>query len=63
MVGGTVLDVTRMVGLSKTILTVFYHNHAAYNFYTHKMEYTIDEISPSNCGETTDYEILSKRVK
>jgi ribosomal protein S18 acetylase RimI-like enzyme len=44
------------------ILTVFKKNLSAMDFYLNKMKYTIDESSPSNFEEDTDYEILSKRV-
>lgn len=60
----TILElVARQAGLHKTMLTVFKSNNAAWNFYTKKLKYTVDDISPSNYGEQVDYEILSKRVR
>lgn len=60
----TILElVARQVGLTKTMLTVFKQNEQAWKFYTEKLKYKVDEISPSNYGEDVDYEILSKRVR
>lgn len=60
----TILElVARQVGLNKTMLTVFKDNTAAWNFYTTKLKYKVDETSPSLYGEEVDYEILSKRVR
>lgn len=54
--------VARNSQMKKSMLTVFKNNEAAITFYTHKMKYIVDEISPSMYGEDADYEILSKRV-
>lgn len=54
--------VARKAQMKKSMLTVFKHNEAAITFYTLKMKYKVDEISPSLHGEDTDYEILSKQV-
>jgi GNAT superfamily N-acetyltransferase len=54
--------VARRAQMSKTMLTVFKSNKAAIQFYTLKMKYKVDEISPSMHGQIADYEILSKRV-
>jgi ribosomal protein S18 acetylase RimI-like enzyme len=55
--------VARQAGLNKTMLTVFKDNTAAWNFYTKKLTYKVDDTSPSLYGEEVDYEILSKRVR
>ena len=47
--------------MKKVMLTVFHANTAAYQFYTQRMKYTIDPISPSQHGNSADYEILSKQ--
>lgn len=47
--------------MKKVMLTVFTANTAAYKFYTSRMNYAIDPISPSQHGEEADYEILSKK--
>ena len=44
------------------MLTVFRENTSALTFYTSKMKYSVDESSPSACGEDEPYEILSKFV-
>jgi GNAT superfamily N-acetyltransferase len=56
--------VARRARMKKAMLTVFKSNKAAIQFYTVKMKYKVDEISPSmyDCGQDADYEILSKRV-
>lgn len=60
----TILELmARQAGLNKTMLTVFKDNTAAWNFYTKKLKYKVDETSPSLYGEEVDYEILSKRVR
>lgn len=60
----TILElVARQAGLTKTMLTVFKANKAAWNFYTKKLKYTVDSISPSQYEQDVDYEILSKRVR
>ena len=60
----TILElVARQANLNKTMLTVFTNNTAAWTFYTHKMKYQVDDISPSRQGESTEYEILSKSVR
>ena len=47
--------------MTKVVLTVFRANKGAMEFYE-KLGYTVDETSPSQHGEWTDYEILSKVV-
>jgi GNAT superfamily N-acetyltransferase len=54
--------VARRAQMKKSMLTVFKSNKAAIQFYTLKMKYKVDEISPSMHGQDADYEILSKRV-
>lgn len=54
--------VARKAQMKKSMLTVFKNNEAALTFYTLKMKYKVDEISPSMYGQDTDYEILSKQV-
>ena len=54
----------RKNAMKKVMLTVFKKNVAAVKFYTKKMKYQIDEISPSLSDEdfSQSYEILSKVV-
>ena len=54
----------RKNAMKKVMLTVFKTNVAAMRFYTKKMKYQIDEISPSLSDEdfSQSYEILSKVV-
>jgi len=60
----TVLElVARQAGMRKTMLTVFKKNTAAWNFYTKKLKYSVDESSPSLYEKDVDYEILCKRVR
>jgi ribosomal protein S18 acetylase RimI-like enzyme len=47
--------------LPKVMLTVFYSNEKAMEFYK-RMHYSADDTSPSKFGEKVDYEILSKKV-
>ena len=45
------------------MLTVLKHNTSAVDFYTRKLGYTPDAISPSRCEQLdADHEILSKAV-
>lgn len=48
--------------LPKVMLTVFRKNTAALQFYQTKLDYIIDESSPSKHGEVEDYEIVSKAI-
>ncbi|XP_072407313.1 N-alpha-acetyltransferase 40 isoform X2 [Chiloscyllium punctatum] len=61
--GEEVLYCTQM---KKVMLTVFKHNHGAYQFFKEAMQFDIDESSPSVsgcCGDDCSYEILSRRTK
>ena len=46
------------------MLTVFKANKASMNFFMNKMNYDIDETSPSQCSiyDESTYEILSKSL-
>ncbi|KAJ8663737.1 hypothetical protein O0I10_000010 [Lichtheimia ornata] len=53
--------------MDKMMLTVFKANKGAFRFYTEKMGFELDEISPSAClshlqARKFDYEILSKAL-
>ncbi|KAM9425254.1 N-alpha-acetyltransferase 40 isoform 3-T3 [Pholidichthys leucotaenia] len=61
--GEEVLYCTQM---KKVMLTVFKHNHGAYQFFREALQFEIDETSPSMsgcCGDDCSYEILSRRTK
>ena len=47
-------------GLDRILLTVFKQNEAAMNFYRKSLSYVVDETSPSQFGESADFEILTK---
>ncbi|KAG7497409.1 N-alpha-acetyltransferase 40 [Solea senegalensis] len=52
--------------MKKVMLTVFKHNHGAYQFFRDALQFEIDETSPSMsgcCGDDCSYEILSRRTK
>ncbi|XP_062849283.1 N-alpha-acetyltransferase 40 isoform X1 [Trichomycterus rosablanca] len=52
--------------MKKVMLTVFKHNHGAYQFFREALQFEIDETSPSMsgcCGDEYSYEILSRRTK
>ncbi|XP_078516671.1 N-alpha-acetyltransferase 40 [Lissotriton helveticus] len=52
--------------MKKVMLTVFKHNHGAYQFFREALQFEIDESSPSMtgcCGDECTYEILSRRTK
>ncbi|KAJ8281636.1 hypothetical protein COCON_G00041550 [Conger conger] len=52
--------------MKKVMLTVFKHNHGAYQFFREALQFEIDENSPSMsgcCGDDCSYEILSRRTK
>nr|BAB30275.1 unnamed protein product [Mus musculus] len=52
--------------MKKVMLTVFKHNHGAYQFFREALQFEIDGSSPSMsgcCGEDCSYEILSRRTK
>ena len=49
--------------LPKLMLTVFKNNRAAMRFYTEKLNYVIDDSSPSKFGDSDEaYEILSLNI-
>ncbi|XP_066575137.1 N-alpha-acetyltransferase 40 isoform X2 [Amia ocellicauda] len=52
--------------MKKVMLTVFKHNHGAYQFFRESLQFEIDESSPSVsgcCSDDCSYEILSRRTK
>ncbi|KAJ8338038.1 hypothetical protein SKAU_G00370040 [Synaphobranchus kaupii] len=52
--------------MKKVMLTVFKHNHGAYQFFREALQFEIDDNSPSMsgcCGDDCSYEILSRRTK
>uniref|UniRef100_A0A8K9UVI5 N-alpha-acetyltransferase 40, NatD catalytic subunit n=1 Tax=Oncorhynchus mykiss TaxID=8022 RepID=A0A8K9UVI5_ONCMY len=52
--------------MKKVMLTVFKHNHGAYQFFREALQFDIDDTSPSMsgcCGDDCTYEILSRRTK
>ncbi|CAO3687321.1 unnamed protein product [Umbelopsis vinacea] len=54
--------------MDKVMLTVFKANTKAFNFYTKKLCFELDEISPGKClspwqARSFDYEILSKKLR
>ncbi|XP_042295072.1 N-alpha-acetyltransferase 40 isoform X4 [Sceloporus undulatus] len=52
--------------MKKVMLTVFKHNHGAYQFFKEALQFEIDDTSPSMsgcCGDDCSYEILSRRTK
>ncbi|XP_045430090.1 N-alpha-acetyltransferase 40 isoform X1 [Pipistrellus kuhlii] len=52
--------------MKKVMLTVFKHNHGAYQFFREALQFEVDDSSPSMsgcCGEDCSYEILSRRTK
>ncbi|XP_039625031.1 N-alpha-acetyltransferase 40 isoform X2 [Polypterus senegalus] len=52
--------------MKKVMLTVFKHNHGAYQFFREALQFEIDDSSPSMsgcCGDECSYEILSRRTK
>ncbi|XP_063293712.1 N-alpha-acetyltransferase 40 [Pelobates fuscus] len=52
--------------MKKVVLTVFKHNHGAYQFFRDALQFEIDETSPSVsgcCSDDCTYEILSRRTK
>lgn len=53
-------EVGRQTQMTKIMLTVFHRNAEGMRFYMERMEYVIDETSPSQYGDRADYEILSK---
>jgi len=54
--------IARNESMTKILLTVFKSNQEAMSFYTKKMGFNIDETSPSEFGQSVDYEILSSIV-
>lgn len=64
--GKKLMSVIEQIGqeaeMPKIVLTVFKANKEAMEFYVEKLNYDIDETSPSNHGQTNaDYEILSRK--
>uniref|UniRef100_A0A8C7KB73 N-alpha-acetyltransferase 40, NatD catalytic subunit n=1 Tax=Oncorhynchus kisutch TaxID=8019 RepID=A0A8C7KB73_ONCKI len=54
------------IQMKKVMLTVFKHNHGAYQFFREALQFEIDDTSPSMsgcCGDDCTYEILSRRTK
>ncbi|KAG9351673.1 hypothetical protein JZ751_022924 [Albula glossodonta] len=52
--------------MRKVMLTVFKHNHGAYQFFREALQFEIDDTSPSMsgcCGDDCTYEILNRRTK
>ncbi|UXI21240.1 hypothetical protein NH340_JMT07183 [Sarcoptes scabiei] len=49
--------------LQKIHVTVLKKNISAFNFYTKKLSFKIDDSSPSCCDQDADYEILSLKLK
>ncbi|KAM6188584.1 N-alpha-acetyltransferase 40 isoform 2-T2 [Sarcoramphus papa] len=52
--------------MKKVMLTVFKHNHGAYQFFREALQFEVDAASPSVsgcCGDDSSYEILSRRTK
>ncbi|EHB16110.1 N-acetyltransferase 11 [Heterocephalus glaber] len=52
--------------MKKVMVTVFKHNHGAYQFFREAWQFEIDDSSPSmsgGCGEDSSYEILSQKTK
>jgi len=59
----TLEAVAQSTAMQKVMLTVFKKNDTAMQFYTQKLDYVIDESSPSKHGRQEDYEILSKAIQ
>ena len=63
--GQKLMDIAEKIagkaGMAKVMLTVFKANTSAMDFYQ-KLDYSIDESSPSKFNEPADYEILSSLV-
>uniref|UniRef100_A0A2K6T6G8 N-alpha-acetyltransferase 40, NatD catalytic subunit n=1 Tax=Saimiri boliviensis boliviensis TaxID=39432 RepID=A0A2K6T6G8_SAIBB len=60
------VDAANRTQMKKVMLTVFKHNHGAYQFFREALQFEIDDSSPSMsgcCGEDCSYEILSRRTK
>jgi N-alpha-acetyltransferase 40 len=53
--------ITSLAGLGRIMLTVFKANECAVEFYR-RIDYSVDETSPSLHNEPADYEILSKKL-
>ncbi|KAI8376884.1 hypothetical protein BD560DRAFT_326165 [Blakeslea trispora] len=67
--GEYLMDLLWQIGcywkMDKVMLTVFKANQGAFRFYTEKLGFKLDEISPSAClplyrAKKFDYELLSK---
>mmetsp|Transcript_20508 Transcript_20508/g.50996 ORF Transcript_20508/g.50996 Transcript_20508/m.50996 type:complete len:220 (-) Transcript_20508:2046-2705(-) len=56
-------NIAREQSMTKVVLTVFKTNDQAMTFYTKKLTYEVDELSPSKFGDSSaDYEILSFKL-
>lgn len=55
-------EIAKTTCLKVIMLTVFASNGPALTFYQEKLQYEIDETSPSNYDKIVDYEILSKEI-
>uniref|UniRef100_A0A8C7KFA5 N-alpha-acetyltransferase 40 n=1 Tax=Oncorhynchus kisutch TaxID=8019 RepID=A0A8C7KFA5_ONCKI len=58
--------IANSIQMKKVMLTVFKHNHGAYQFFREALQFEIDDTSPSMsgcCGDDCTYEILSRRTK
>ncbi|NXF00346.1 NAA40 acetyltransferase, partial [Menura novaehollandiae] len=52
--------------MKKVMLTVFKHNHGAYQFFREALQFEVDATSPSVsgcCGDDSSYEILSRSTR
>ncbi|XP_053908462.1 N-alpha-acetyltransferase 40 isoform X4 [Cuculus canorus] len=52
--------------MKKVMLTVFKHNHGAYQFFREALQFEVDATSPGLagcCGDPPSYEILSRRTR
>ena len=60
----TVETVSKKLGMEAVVLTVLKTNVGAYEFYTKKMGYVVDELSPDESVDegSSHYLILSKRL-
>uniref|UniRef100_A0AAZ3NRB5 Uncharacterized protein n=3 Tax=Oncorhynchus tshawytscha TaxID=74940 RepID=A0AAZ3NRB5_ONCTS len=60
------IDRLEPIQMKKVMLTVFKHNHGAYQFFREALQFEIDDTSPSMSGCCVDdctYEILSRQTK
>lgn len=57
-----VMGAAPSVGLNKVVLTALKSNPRALQFYKDRLGFEMDETDPSTCGDSVDYEILSKTI-